>query len=202
MSPQKLLGDHDPLDLVRALVDLGDLGVAHHALHREVLGVARRRRRAAPRRWSPTSRCRSRTAWPSPTPAAVPGAPASTRGARAVHEEARASTRVAMSASMNCTPWNSATALAELLALVDVLRRGVERALGDADRLGADDRARAVERAHRVRERAVLLADEVRGGDPHFVEQRSRRWANPASPSSTRACRPRSPAGRLPPRTR
>src|SRR5690606_21497843 len=31
--------DH-ALDLVRALVDLGDLGVPHHPLHREVPGVA------------------------------------------------------------------------------------------------------------------------------------------------------------------
>jgi hypothetical protein len=29
------------LDLVGALVDLGDLGVAHHALNRKILGVAR-----------------------------------------------------------------------------------------------------------------------------------------------------------------
>src|SRR6478735_2280583 len=33
-------GDDDPLDLVRALVDLRDLGVAHHALERIVLDVA------------------------------------------------------------------------------------------------------------------------------------------------------------------
>src|SRR5690606_30259574 len=32
-------GHDDPLDLVGALVDLGDLGVAHHALDREVGGV-------------------------------------------------------------------------------------------------------------------------------------------------------------------
>src|SRR3954453_19838617 len=31
--------DHHALHLVGALVDLGDLGVAHHALHREVLRV-------------------------------------------------------------------------------------------------------------------------------------------------------------------
>src|SRR5271157_3509767 len=31
----------DALDLVGALVDLGDLGVAHHALNRKILGVAR-----------------------------------------------------------------------------------------------------------------------------------------------------------------
>src|SRR4051812_37859280 len=33
-------GDHEPLDLGRALVDLGDLGVAVVALGRELLGVA------------------------------------------------------------------------------------------------------------------------------------------------------------------
>src|SRR6266850_1929022 len=37
---QELLGDDHPLDLVRALVDLGDLGVAHEALHRKLLRVA------------------------------------------------------------------------------------------------------------------------------------------------------------------
>ena len=29
----------DPLDLVGALIDLGDLSVAHHPLDREILGV-------------------------------------------------------------------------------------------------------------------------------------------------------------------
>src|SRR4051812_34910793 len=33
-------GDDDPLDLVRALVDLGDLRVAHHPLHRVLVDVA------------------------------------------------------------------------------------------------------------------------------------------------------------------
>src|SRR5215213_3957142 len=38
--PEEAAGDDHALDLVGALVDLGDLGVAHHALDREVLGVA------------------------------------------------------------------------------------------------------------------------------------------------------------------
>src|SRR5262245_12142458 len=38
--PQELLGDDHALDLVRALVDLGDLRVAHEALHRELPCVA------------------------------------------------------------------------------------------------------------------------------------------------------------------
>src|SRR5260221_3050338 len=35
------LGHHDALDLIRALVDLRDLGVAHESLHRKVLREAR-----------------------------------------------------------------------------------------------------------------------------------------------------------------
>src|SRR5918998_316212 len=38
--PEEAAGDDHALHLVGALVDLGDLGVAHHALDREVLGVA------------------------------------------------------------------------------------------------------------------------------------------------------------------
>src|SRR5262245_60592315 len=34
--PEQLAGDHEPLDLVRALVDLHDLGVPHEALDREL----------------------------------------------------------------------------------------------------------------------------------------------------------------------
>ena len=37
---EELAGDHDPLDLVGALVDLGDLGVAHHPLDGVLAGVA------------------------------------------------------------------------------------------------------------------------------------------------------------------
>ena len=52
-----------------------------------------------------------------------------------------------MSASMNCTPWKSADRLAELLAVLGVGDRRVQRALRDADRLRADRRAGVVERA-------------------------------------------------------
>src|SRR5262245_39746085 len=38
--PEQVLRDHDPLNLVRALVDLRDLGVAHEPLGRRVLRVA------------------------------------------------------------------------------------------------------------------------------------------------------------------
>ena len=37
---QEVPGNHDPLDLAGALIDLGDLCVAHHAFDREVDGLA------------------------------------------------------------------------------------------------------------------------------------------------------------------
>ncbi len=45
-SPQQLTGHDDALDLVGALVDLGDLRVAHHPLEREVASCSRRHRAA------------------------------------------------------------------------------------------------------------------------------------------------------------
>ena len=40
VKAKQLAAHHHAADLVGALVDLGDLGVAHHALHREVTGEA------------------------------------------------------------------------------------------------------------------------------------------------------------------
>ena len=67
-----------------------------------------------------------------------------------------------MSASMNCRPWNSAIGLAELLALLDVARGVVERALGDADRLRADREPGVVQGAQRGREAGALGSPMMR----------------------------------------
>ena len=58
--------DDEPLDLVGALEDLGDLGFAHVALDGEARG-SRSRRAPGRRRWSPSSRHPTRPASP-PTP--------------------------------------------------------------------------------------------------------------------------------------
>ena len=47
LTAEQVLGDHDPLDLVRALVDLRDLRVAHEALGRAGPSCSRCRRAAA-----------------------------------------------------------------------------------------------------------------------------------------------------------
>ena len=59
---------------------------------------------------------------------------------------------------------------AELLALLHVAGREVERALRDTERLRADERPGTVERAHRVREPLALLADQVLGRHHALVE--------------------------------
>ena len=70
---------------------------------------------------------------------------------------------LAMSASIHCTPWNSADRLAELLALLGIVERGLEPGLADADGERGDADAALVEHAH------------------HHVE------AAPSSPSSASA---------------
>jgi UDPglucose 6-dehydrogenase len=60
--------------------------------------------------------------------------------------------------------------LAELLALLGVRDGGVERSLGDADRLRADHRAGVVEGLEGRAEAGALLADEPVGRDPAVVE--------------------------------
>ena len=50
---------------------------------------------------------------------------------------------------------------AEGLATLHVVAREINRRLGDADRLGADGRARAIQRVHRHEETFALVADAV-----------------------------------------
>ena len=101
----------------------------------------------------------------------VPGGPASSSEHARYTSSAAASTWVAMSASMNWRPWKSASREPNCLRSLHVARRELERAAGDAERLRAHERPRAVERAHRVVEAAALVADEVLGGHRALVER-------------------------------
>ena len=76
-----------------------------------------------------------------------------------------------MSASIARDHLEVADPLAELAAVLRVGGRGLERALGDADRLGRDARPAAIERPHRDAEPVALGADAVRGGHAHAVER-------------------------------
>ena len=60
---------------------------------------------------------------------------------------------------------------AELLAILHVARRELERTPCDTERLRAHERPRTVERAHRVLESAALVADQVLGRHRALVER-------------------------------
>ena len=62
-APQQVAADHHPLDLVGALEDLGDLGVAEEPLDGVLLDVAVAAEAPGWRRWSRSSRRRWRSAW-------------------------------------------------------------------------------------------------------------------------------------------
>ena len=66
-----------------------------------------------------------------------------------------------MSASFHWIAWKSPMRLTELLALLRVAARDVERRLGDADRLRRDPDPAAVEGGHRDTESAALLVQEA-----------------------------------------
>ena len=67
-----------------------------------------------------------------------------------------------MRASWNCTPWNSPIGLAELLALLHVRDRVIERALREAEHLRADADAAFVERFDRDLVALADLAEDLR----------------------------------------
>ena len=75
-----------------------------------------------------------------------------------------------MSASLNCSAWKLGERLAELLALVQVAARRVERALRGADRAGRDVDAPAVQPLHRDAEALAFAAQQVLGRHAHVVE--------------------------------
>ena len=141
-------GDHEPLDLARALVDLGDLGVAVVALGRELLGVAVAAEHLD-RLAGPAARdARRRRAWPARPRPCAGGRPASA-GRRARSARAPPRSRSACRRASAGSAWKPPIGAAERRALLRVGDREVERRLRDADRLRGDADAPAVERRQR-----------------------------------------------------
>ena len=195
------------------LIDLRDLGVAHHPLDREVLDISgptqqldRVRRHLhrdiggeALRRRPKNDRSRS---------------PRSDFAAATYTSCRAASSSIAMSASMNCNPLKLRDRLPELLALLDIGDRDVERPLRHPDRLGADRDPvwsrvfsailvpRRVPRSSVRRDRAVVEEQfpRRRSLDPEFALLLTE--GEPGSDFSTTnadTLAPRRPPGRSPP---
>src|SRR4051794_24431687 len=143
---QEAAGDHYPLHLVGSLVDLGDLGVAEVALHRELLDVAvatekldavgghlhRRVRREALRHGADLRQLPARVTLVDQRRGPIDEPARRLRLHGHVGEHELQALKVG-----DRSP--------ELLAGLDVAGRVVDSALGDADGLGADGGPAAVE---------------------------------------------------------
>src|SRR3954465_11711308 len=167
-----LARDHEPLDLVRALVDLRDLRVAHHPLdgilldvavaaedlhrvgrdlHRHV-GAVELRHRGDLRQLLPVGALVDQLA-------ALVEQPASCL-ALGLHVGQHPGDQLVLD-----------DRLAHRLAALRVLERVVGRALSEAEALRADAGPRAVEDPHRDPEALALLAEQVVGADAAVVEE-------------------------------
>src|SRR6185295_11405864 len=144
---QQLLGDDHPLDLVRALVDLGDLGVAHEALHREFPGVAVAtqdlhrvggRLHRGVRGQALGRRGLERGA----------GDPVIDQRGRVVDDQPRGVHRDRHVGEHELDALERSDRLIEGAPLLGVGHRGVERGLGDADRLRPEGGPRLLEGLH------------------------------------------------------
>src|SRR5688500_1000186 len=161
--------DDQALDLLRPLVQLGDLRVAHHPLDRELIDIAI-------------------------TAQDLDGVGRDPHGVVTGHEftHGRPSTRVrgtrvdldaglvqqlarGLGAGVHVGQHRAdhlevADALAELLAVPCVRRCDLESTLRDADGLRRDPRPAAIERAHRDVKAVAFLAQEIGGGHAGLVE--------------------------------
>src|SRR3954454_564619 len=138
-------GDHDALDLVRALVDLGDLRVAHHPLHRVLVDVAvaaedLHRLDRHGHRGVRGEQLRHRG------PPAEAALAAVGDRARLVEQLAGGGGPRLHVGELELDALELVDGLPELPALARVGGRVVRGALGDADGLGRDAEARVVDR--------------------------------------------------------
>ncbi len=161
-------GDDDSLDLVRALVDLGDLGIPHHALDREVPRVA-----GAPEELDGIGGHahgrvrREQLRHGGLLRGLLTGVDA---GRGRVHEEPGRLELRGEVGDHELDAFEVGDPLVELLALGHVTDREIKCPLGDSDCLRPDDRSGPVEGVHRVIEPATFLADQVLGRYRNVVE--------------------------------
>src|SRR5262250_1527712 len=178
-NAEQLLGDDHALDLIRALVDLHDLGVAHVPLDRELARVAV----TAEDLYGVGGDLHGGVACPALGHRRLVGVAADalvdlTRGV--VHHEPRRVNLHGHVGEHELDALEGGDRLAELLPLLRVCGRRVERGLADADRHRARHRPRDVERAHRDLESLALLTQALldRHGAVREVERHGGRAAD------------------------
>src|SRR5947209_6382380 len=179
LSAQELFGDDHPLDLVRALVDLHGLGVAHVPLHRELPriavpaedlhGVGGDLHRGVAR----PALGHRRLVGVAPDAGVDLARGVVNHQARGVHLHGHVREH-------ELDALERGDRLAELLPLLRVPGGRVERRLADADGHRARHRPRHVERAHRDLESLALLTEPLldRHGAVREVERHGGRAAD------------------------
>src|SRR4051794_12274266 len=169
---QELARDHDALDLVRALVDLGDLRVAHHPLDwifldvavaaEDLHGVGRHVHGGVGAGELAHRRELGQLGAVDPRVEHVRDA---------VEQPARALELRPHVGEHELDPLLLGDRLSERDPLGGVAERVVERRLANPERLRGDPRARAVEHAHGDPESLTLGTDQSVAGDPAAVHQ-------------------------------
>src|SRR5882672_1316834 len=166
---QELLGDDHSLDLIRALVDLGDLGVAHEALHRKLLRVAVAAEDLHRVGGRLHGGVRGQALGHRGLERGTGDAVVDQRGGvmddepRGVHRDRHVGQHELDALEGGDGPIKGAP-------LLRVRHRGVERGLGDADRLRADGGARLLERLHRGLEALPFRPEPVLHRDLAIAE--------------------------------
>src|SRR6185503_19719580 len=157
---QQVLGHDHALDLVRTLVDLGDLGVAHEALHRELAGVAVAAedldRVGGDLHGGVGGQALGRRGLERGA-----GDPVIDEARGVVHHQARGVHRHRHVREHELDALELGDRLVERAALLGVGDRGVQRGLGDSHRLGPDGGPRLLEGLHGDLEASALLAQPV-----------------------------------------
>src|SRR5579875_1262971 len=164
-------GDHETLYLVRALVDLSDLRVSHHALHRVLLDITvpaehLHRIDGHRHRGVRAEDLRHRGVLRTLRMALVG------HRARLVQQLARGGRPCFHVGELELDALELVDRLAELPALARVGDRVVGRALRDADRLRGRAETRFLERRERDRQALADLADDVAVRHAHVLEDR------------------------------
>src|SRR6478752_9649497 len=162
-APLQRAGDHEALDLVRALVDLRDLGVAEEALDRVLLDVPVAAQHLDGLDGDRHSRVRAEELRHRRVLAHVAVAPVHLCACLVEQLAACRALRLHVG-ELELDRLEGGDRLAELAALLRVGGRVVGRALGDSEGLGPDAEARMVKRAHRDLEALARVPDQVVGG--------------------------------------
>src|SRR5215217_2100376 len=166
---------HNPLNLVRALIDLRDLRIPHHPLNGKVLGIAVAAKQLDRVRGDLHCHIRGEALRSSAEVRQV-SISALGLGGRSVRELTRSFKLHAHVSEHELQALKVRECLAELLALLGIAERIVEGTLSNADGLRGDGDSGVVQGSHCRLEAGSLSADHAGLWDAYLVEVNLTGW--------------------------